>query len=115
MINLLPPEVKTGYRYARLNVGLRQWVILLVLAFVGLGALGTYGLLNLQQSSNRYNRDIAAAKLSLQQEHFADTQKQVQDISSNFKLVVNVLGQEVLFSQLLKQIATTIPANANLT
>ena len=29
--------------------------------------------------------------------------------------VYNVLGQEVLFSQLLKQIAATIPQNANLT
>ncbi len=115
MINLLPPDVKTGYRYARLNVNLRKWVIMLVIALIGLGVLATYGLLNLKQSSNRYDKTIADAKLSLQKEHYADTQKQVEDISSSFKLVVNVLGQEVLFSQLLKQIGATIPTNSNLT
>jgi len=115
MINLLPPELKTGYRYARLNVGLRKWVAMFLVALVGLGALATYGLLTFQQSSNHYNQRIADSKLTLQKEQFNGTQKQVQDISNSFKLVVNVLGQEVLFSQLLKQIAAAIPNNANLT
>jgi Tfp pilus assembly protein PilN len=115
MINLLPPEVKDGYRYARRNVKLRRWVIICLIALIGLGGLATYGLLSLHQSTVRYNKQIAASEALFKQEDFQGTQANVKDISNSFKLVIKVLGQEVLFSQLLKQIAATIPANANLT
>jgi len=115
MINLMPPELKTGYLYARRNVVLRKWIVAFLIALVGLGGLATYGLLTLKQSTVRYNDEIAATQATFLKEKSSDTQKQVQDISNNFKLVIKVLGQEVLFSQLIKQVAATIPSNANLT
>lgn len=115
MINLLPPDVKLGYRYARRNVEMRRWVVICVVALVGLAGLATFGLLRLHQATDDYNGRIAATQHLFQQEDFAGTQKRVQDISNSFKLVIKVLSQEVLFSELLKQIAATIPANANLT
>jgi len=115
MINLLPPVVKDSYRYARSNMALRRWLVIFVIALVGLGVIGTYGLLTLQQSTSHYSSQITATQELFQKEKFAETQSTVLDISNSFKLVVQVLGQEVLFSQLLKQIAATIPANANLT
>ena len=114
MINLLPSDLRDSYRYGRRNVGLRRWVIMCLFAFIGLGLLSTYGLLSLHQSTVSYNKKIAASQNTLQKEKFAQTESQIKDISGNFKLVVQVLSQEVLFSQLIKQIATTIPANANL-
>src|SRR4051812_43841435 len=101
MINLLPPELKDGYGYARRNVSLRKWVVIMLIALVGLGIIGTYGLLALEQSRHEYSQKVAAAESSLHKEKFTETQKRVQDISNSFKLVVKVLGQEVLFSQLL--------------
>ena len=115
MINLLPPDLKDSYRYARRNVGLRKWVITFAIAFIGLGGLATYGLLTMQQQTNHYNQEVAKGEATLQKENFAGTQAQAQEVSNSFKLVVKVLGQEVLFSQLLKQIAATIPPKANLT
>jgi Tfp pilus assembly protein PilN len=115
MINLMPPELKTGYLYARRNVVLRKWVVAFLAALVGLGALATYGLLTIKQSTVHYNNQIAKTEALFKEEHSTDIQKQVQDISNNFKLVVKVLSQEVLFSQLIKQVAATIPTNANLT
>ncbi len=115
MINLLPPEVTAGYSYARRNVGLRLWVLIFVIALVGLGAITTYGLLSIQQSKAHYAKEIAASEKLLEEQKFTATQKQVSGIASSFKLVVQVLGKEVLFSELIKQIGATIPANANLT
>lgn len=115
MINLLPSEVKQGYRYARRNVQLGRWVIICLVALVGLGAITTYGLLNLHQSTTQSKNQIAASQALFQKEDFSGTQKQVQDISSSFKLVVQVLGKEVLFSQLIKQIGASMPDNAYLT
>ncbi len=115
MINLLPPEVKTSYRYARNNVVLRKWILISVIALVGLGLITTYGLLTIQQSSRHYEKDIAASQAIFKKEDFAGTQKRAEEISSSFKLVVKVLGQEILFSELIQKIATTIPRGANLT
>lgn len=115
MINLLPPEVKSSYRFARRNVALRRWVVLCLLALVGLAAIATYGLASIQQSTNDYEKRVAASKDLLQKEQYTATQKQVKDMSNDFQLVVKVLKQEILFSQLLKQVAATIPYNSNLT
>lgn len=115
MINLLPPDVKDSYRYARRNVALRKWAVLFAVALFGLGAIGTYGLLALQQSTNDYNRQIAVKEELFKKEDFSGTQAKVRDISSSFKLVIKVLSQEVLFSKLLQQIAAAIPSNAKLT
>jgi hypothetical protein len=115
MINLLPPELKTGYTYARRNVVLRKWAVAFLVALAGLGILTTYGLLTLQQSTNDYSRRNAAAEAAFRREKSSAIQKQVKDISNNFKLAVKVLSQEVLFSQLIKQMAVAIPDNANLT
>lgn len=115
MINLLPPDLKNGYRYARRNITLRRWLAFFLLAFIGLGILSTYGLLKLQQSTVDYRKQISDSQILFKQENFTGIQAQVKDMSSSFKLVVKVLSQEVLFSELLKQITTTIPDNANLT
>lgn len=115
MINLLPPDIKSQYRYARLNVGLRRWVIMFAIALVGLGIITTFGLLTIQRATVHYNKQIAASQAEFKREDFAGTQKQVQDISNSFKLVVQVLSKEVLFSQLIKQIGASMPKNANLT
>lgn len=115
MINLLPPEIKTNYRYGRRNIVLRRWAVAFLVAVVGLGALTTYGLLSLQQSTKHYNKEVADSQAYFAKADFAGTQKQLQDISSSFKLVVKVLGQEVLFSQVIKQLAATLPPQASLT
>lgn len=115
MINLLPPEMKQGYSYARRNVTLRRWLTASIFAFLGLGLIATFGLLTLHQSNQHYNKQIAENAVIFKEEKFSETQAQVKDISNSFKLVVNVLSQEVLFSQLIQRIGATMPSNANLT
>lgn len=115
MINLMPSDVKTNYSYARRNVGLRRWVIAFVVAFIGLGIIATYGLLAFRQQTTHYQNQIADGEATLTKQNFTQTQTQIKTISNNFKLVVQVLSNEVLFSELIKQIAATIPAKANLT
>lgn len=115
MINLLPPAIKSSYSYGRRNVQLRLWVAACLAALLGLGGLATYGLASLHHSTARYTAQIAASNEQFQKEQFTKTQTQIQDITSSFKLVTKVLGQEVLFSLLLQQIAATLPAQASLT
>ncbi len=115
MINLLPPDVKDSYRYARRNVLMRRWIFNFILAFVGLGLISTYGLVSLSQSETIYKDKIAEVQSVYIKEKYAETETQINDMSNSFKLVVQVLSKEVRFSELLKQIAALIPAKANLT
>jgi len=114
MINLLPPDVKQSYQYARRNVRLTRWVFMLGFAFIGLAGLSVGGLWYLQQQARQYDSQIAAAESSLKQQDQAKVQKQVTDISNSLKLAVSVLSKEVQFSQLLKQLAVVTPSNATL-
>lgn len=109
------PAIKRDYVFARRNVSLRRWLATFILAFVGLGIIATFGLLTLHQSKTHYVNQITATAILFNNEKLYDTQSQIQDISNNFKLVVKVLGQELLYPQLINAITQTLPANANLT
>lgn len=115
MINLLPPDIKQHYLYGARNTTLLRWSLAFVVGLLGLGVLATYGLLTLQNSSNSYSEQVATAQQQLAKQDLQGTEKQVKELSADFKLVVQVLSQEVLFSKLLRQIATVIPSSAILT
>lgn len=115
MINLLPPESKETYRYARRNHTLRRWVIACILSLAGGAILAGGGYLYLNQAIAQTNKQISTADHQLKAEHMDDVQKQVTTISNNLKLTVQVLSQEVLFSKLLQQLASVTPSNASLT
>lgn len=115
MINLLPPEIKQSYRYGQLNSGLRHWLIAAFCGLIGLGLIGAYGALAMHQAIASTDQQIASTDASLAKAHLSDTKKQTTDITNSLKLVEKVLGQEILFSKLLKQMATALPAGSNLT
>ena len=115
MINLLPSETKRAYRYAMQNDKLMRWVLALVIAIIGLAAIGTYGWVSLHQAINTNSKSVSQLESTLAAADLTGTEAQVQTISNDFSLVVKVLSQEVLFSKLLKQIAAAMPQGANLT
>lgn len=109
MINLLPPDIKESYHYARRNDRLVRWVSAMGLAFVGLAIISAGGVWYLKQTASVYEGQISTAEARLQQLNQPKVVKEVKDISDNIKLAVDVLSKEVLFSKLLKQIAVVTP------
>lgn len=115
MINLLPPERKSDYRYARRNSRLMNVIMVFVFGFAGLAAVTAVGVVYIQQASNTYAAQAEQIQESLVKQKQGEVEARVQDVSDSLKLAVQVLSQEVLFSQLLKQLATAVPSNASLT
>jgi len=115
MINLLPPDTKATYRYAQRNRTLLRWCTACLIALVGGILIASGGYLYLNHSINSTTQQIADTNKQLQTQHLASVQKQVGTISNNLKLVVQVLSQEILFSKLLKQLASVTPNNTILT
>lgn len=115
MINLLPEDTRTSYRYARRNRRLLPWITALVVSIIVLIGIAIYGDFTLNQASTAYNTQIALSQSSLDKAHVNEVKSQVADISGSLRLAVKVLGREVLFSKLLTRIGAVVPSGVNLT
>jgi Tfp pilus assembly protein PilN len=115
MINLLPSAIKDELLYARRNTRLRSWIITSAAALIGVGLLISGGYLYMQKSISDLNSQVAQASDGLKAQKLDQTSKQVDEISANTKLVVQVLSREVLFSKLLRQLGASLPAKTALT
>lgn len=115
MINLLPPELKQEYRYARRNRHLLFWVGGFSAAIVGLAFITAVGMFIMGNSVDNYRAHIADTQTELANQNVEGVQKQTTDISNNLKLMVTVLSKEVLFSKLLAQLGSITPPNVILT
>lgn len=112
MINLLPSGRKQDILYARRNTKLLHWVVAMLAVIVGTLVLVVGGHFYIASAISHNQQEVSAATKSLQDQHLDETQKQIQDFSNNLKLIIKVLSQEVLFSKLLKQIGSVMPANS---
>jgi Tfp pilus assembly protein PilN len=115
MINLLPPDLKETYRYAHRNRTLLHWTVALGASLVVAAVLIGGGYLYLNQQIRTNQKTIDTTTQQLQKQNLAQVQKQVETISSNLKLAVQVLSKEILFSALLTQLGNVTPSNAILT
>lgn len=115
MINLLPPEVKEDYRYARRNRHLLKWVIAFLFGISGIVLITASGVFIMHNASSDYRSKIATAQTELASQNDAGIKKEVTSVSNNLKLMVTVLSKEILFSKLLAQLGTITPQNVVLT
>jgi Tfp pilus assembly protein PilN len=115
MINLLPPELKQEYHYARRNKRLVRWALVLVVAIAGVAVITGSGLVVMSRSVEKNKSDIAKVKADLDRQNIDGVQREVTVISANLRLMVNVLSKEILFSKLLVQLGNATPSAVILT
>lgn len=115
MINLLPPQVKEDYKYARHNSTLIRMLMALGFGIAGLALIAAAGMFYLHQSASTYANQSAQMEEVLAGQDSEAVRKEAQEMSNSLKLAVQVLSKEVLFSQLLKQLAVAIPSDVRLT
>lgn len=115
MINLLPPELKESMAYARKNTVLLKWVMALTVAIVGVFLIILFGQMYIAQATNRLEEDIAQSEQNLQEQNIEEVQGRVQEISDSLNLVVDVLSEQILFSDLIQSVGSVIPEGAVLT
>lgn len=114
MINLLPTELKEAYTYAQYNSKLMRWVISFAAAIGGLALISIAGLLYVYQTSHSYDNQVTELTQTLEKQKLKETEAKTKEISNDLKLAVKVLSKEVLFSQLLKQLASLTPSSVTL-
>jgi len=115
MINLLPPDLKQGYHFARRNYHLSHWTVALLIAIAGAGLLTGFGWIYIDHMSNVYQNQITKSQESLKAQQYDQVQKEVKEMSNNLELSVQVLSKQVLFSELLKRLGSLMPKDTKLT
>lgn len=115
MINLLPPELKEQYVFGRRNTSLRRWAVAMAFGLAGVAIVAFSGLFLMEKSIVDNRNQIAALEQRLGDQKLEETRAHAKEITDSVKLAVDVLSREILFSQLLTQIAKVIPQSANLT
>jgi Tfp pilus assembly protein PilN len=114
MINLLPPSTKEGILYARRNSQLRRYCLLIVLVMLGIAVIAVAGGWHISRTQASYEQQLAQSKSVIENRKLGSVQEEAETIAENIKLTINVLSKEVLFSKLLKQIGSVMPANTSL-
>ncbi|MBW3568722.1 hypothetical protein KY385_01175 [Candidatus Parcubacteria bacterium] len=114
MINLLPSDYKTNIIYARRNWLFRKWIFTLIIALFGSLAIIAGGYIFMDQSIKDQTRGMEAARADLEADNIEGTRKELSEISTNTKLILQVLSKEVLFSKLIRQLGASLPANTAL-
>lgn len=115
MINLLPPELKSEYKFARRNTKLLHMLGGFGVGIVGLAVIVAAGFFYLQLSASQYKAQVEDLRQGLEEQNQAEISKEVQEISDRLKLAVDVLSNQVLYSEFLKQLATVTPSGVGLT
>ena len=115
MINLLPQETKENFRFAKKNTVLLKWTFGISFGLAGILLVIGAGWFFLNRSESTYTRLVNDTNSRLATEKLSEVQAKSDEISSNLKLVVNVLSREILFSSLLNRVGQILPHGTVLT
>lgn len=108
-VNLLPPEIAEARRFKRVQLGLGAAV---------LGAVGVVALLYVAASSSvsdaQGTLDAASAQhstLQAQTAQYRDVTATINQAAAAQAMLVQAMGQEVRFSELMNDLSLSVPAN----
>lgn len=110
MINLLPTDYRLRLRYGQLNARLRKWLVIGLVLIVGLLLVLTGGWLYMDRQTRQLNRSIANTQQQLESKSLVNVQKQADQISQNVRIINQVLGREIRFSDLIQAMGQVMPS-----
>jgi Tfp pilus assembly protein PilN len=112
MINLLPPEYAMRIRFGRSNAMLRRWIIGAGAAIGGLIIIVAGGLIYIRSQSVDLQNQLNKTNQSLKAQNLEKVQKDAADVTGDIKIINQVLGNEIHFSDLIQDIGKAMPSGA---
>jgi len=109
VINLLPTDYAQSIRFGRQNAMLRSWLIGAVVAIAGLVVIFVGGWLYINQQAKTLQKNIDTTNQQLEAQNLAQVQKDAKEITGDIKVITQVLGTEVRFSDLIQAIGNDMP------
>lgn len=112
MINLLPQEYSSALRADRFTAILYKWMIGALAAIFGLILITGAGWVYLNQQTKSLSHNISTQKQQLEAQNLTQVQKSADQLSGNIKIINQVLGKEIRFSDLIQAIGQVMPNGA---
>jgi hypothetical protein len=112
MINLLPPEHATSIRYGRQNTTLRKWLIGMAAAILILVMIISSGWFYINRQSNSLQKGIDTTNQLLKAQNLSKVQADAKEITGDIRVINQVLGGEIRFSDLIQSIGRVMPSGA---
>lgn len=109
MINLIPPAHKESIIYARRNSRLVGTMISILFVVLGAAIITGGSLFYLRQDTASVQKSIDQSKDNLAAQKETETLARAKEMSDNLKLAVDVLSNEIKFSELLAAIGEIMP------
>lgn len=114
MINLLPYDYKEQIQYGRKNKLLVKWSLALGIAMLVIVAVSAAGTLYMYKTTKDYEKTVSQNTASLKEKKLEQDYKAMEQLSKDFKTVVDIASQQLLYSKMLKAIAPLLPADTEL-
>lgn len=112
MINLTPADYKEALRFARRNTIIRKWLLGVIGIIVLASITVLLGISYIRIEARQLARANEESQATLTSRDIDSTLDQVEGISNNLKLIIQVLSKQILFSELLKQTGAVMPNNS---
>jgi Tfp pilus assembly protein PilN len=109
MINLLPETYANNIRFGRQNTVLRNWLLGVAAAILGLVIILFGGWLYINQQAKDLQANIDITKSQLKAQNLQKVQADAKEITGNIKVINKVLSTEVRFSDLIQAIGNDMP------
>jgi Tfp pilus assembly protein PilN len=109
MINLLPTTYADSIRFGRQNSLLRIWLLGMSAAIVGLIIIFVSGWLYINQQAKTLQKNIDGTNQQLKAQNLSQVQKDAKEITGDIKVINQVLGTEIRFSDLIQAIGSDMP------
>lgn len=104
MINLLPYDYKEQIQYGRKNKLLVKWSLALGIAMLVIVAVSAAGTLYMYKTTKDYEKTVSQNTASLKEKKLEQDYKAMEQLSKDFKTVVDIASQQLLYSKMLKAI-----------
>lgn len=109
MINLLPPDYIAQIHSGRFNATLRRWFLAIIFATIGLVFMLASGWFYIDRQTKNLDQKIDITEQQLEQQDLVQVQKDAAKITSDVKLINQVLSREIRFSSLIQDMGKIMP------
>lgn len=112
MINLLPTDFKQDLLYGRRNLKLARWVGIVWAVVAGVLIIALFGQFYISQSTKKLETTLQQSQERIATQNLEKNQKDLETLNNNFKITSQLLGKQILFSDLFVQLGATIPKDS---
>lgn len=108
-INLLPPEIKEQYEFAKKNRSIFSWITSLFFVMVVFTGFSYYGYLFLKEKLEAAESEVSKKEQTIREDK--DIEKDAKNLSDRLQVYKKIDKERIYWSKAIEEIANRTPSN----